>query len=78
VIFIEEALSYFQLAKEEVVLVGDNLETDILCGINGGIQTIFVLGGVHGVSDIERLKFIPDRTISSLLELIQSHKIPRY
>ena len=69
-IFIEEALAYFNLSKQEVILVGDNLETDILCGVNAGIRTVFVLGGVHEIKDIERLKIVPDRTISSLTELL--------
>jgi len=69
-IFLQEALSYFNLDKQEVILVGDNLETDIQCGINSGVKTIFVLGGVHDIKDIERLKIVPDRIISSLSELL--------
>lgn len=61
----------YQLAKAELIMVGDNLETDILFGINGGIKTIFVTTGVHQISDIERLGVVPTQTISNLLELIK-------
>ena len=69
-IFLDEALAYWQLDREEVIIVGDNLETDILCGLNAGVKTIFVLGGVHDIADIDRLQIKPDRIISTLKELI--------
>lgn len=67
---LEEALAYFGKVKEDVILVGDNLETDIKLGVDNNVETIFVLGGVHGEIDMERLQIHPTRTISSLKELI--------
>lgn len=66
-----EALDYFNLKKDEVVLIGDNLETDILLGVNNQVETILVLGGVHDRNDIERLGIYPDRIIDSCFELIK-------
>lgn len=67
---LEAALNYAQLNKEEVIIIGDNLETDILCGLNGHVQTILVTTGVHQEADVERLKIYPDRIVSNLTELI--------
>lgn len=66
-----EALEYYQLKKEDCILIGDNLETDIALGMREGVETIFVLSGVHREEDIERLKIFPDRIIHRLDELIQ-------
>ena len=55
--------------KEDVILVGDNLETDILLGVKQGIETILVTTGVHQKEDCERLNVHPDHIISSLLEI---------
>lgn len=66
---LEEALSYFGLQKEECYMVGDNLETDIAFGVNGGLETIFVTSGVHTKHDIEILQIHPTYQISSLQEL---------
>ena len=74
IIFIEEALNHWGLKKEEVILIGDNLETDIQCGINGDIKTVLVLTGVHQEEDIYNLKIKPDMVVSDLNELITSHK----
>lgn len=41
-------------SKEETVLLGDRLYTDIACGINAGISTIFVLSGEGTMEDVEK------------------------
>lgn len=68
---LDGVLDYGQLSKDEVVILGDNLETDILCGINGKVETIFVTTGVHQREDIERLNIHPDKIIDDLMELVK-------
>lgn len=64
-----EALNYYQVEKEDCILVGDNLETDIALGVNEGVDTIFVTTGVHQIEDIERLNIHPTKIVSRLDEL---------
>lgn len=59
---------HFHLNPEEIVLIGDNLETDIALGANSGIQTLFVESGVHHEPDIERLGIRPDLHAQSLAD----------
>lgn len=66
----DAALAYCKAKREEVVILGDNLETDIQCGINAGVKTVLVTTGVHQRSDIERLNIVPDRVVDSLMELL--------
>lgn len=40
-------------SKEETVLFGDRLYTDIACGVNAGISTVFVLSGEGTMNDVE-------------------------
>ena len=67
---LEEALKYFQLRAEEAVILGDNLETDILLGVENHVDTIFVTSGVHQREDVERLNIHPTHTIDDLRELL--------
>lgn len=67
---LEEALAYLHVSKEDVILIGDNLETDILLGVQNGVETAFVLGGVHKEVDIARLGIYPDHIYENLSELI--------
>lgn len=69
---LEEALKYFELNKEDCILLGDNLETDILLGVDNGVETTFVTSGVHHREDIERLGIQPTNIIDDLRELIVS------
>jgi len=59
------------LKKEDIILLGDNLETDIKLGYEGNIETIMVCSGVHDENDIERLKVYPTKVVKNLKELIK-------
>lgn len=65
-----EALAYLGKTKEECAILGDNLETDIKLGVDYGVDTIFVISGVHTLKDINKLEIEPTITISNLKELI--------
>ncbi len=66
----EGVLSYLNKTADEVIIVGDNLETDIQCGINAKVESVLVTTGVHQKSDCEKLNIYPDRIIDSMLELL--------
>lgn len=68
---LEEALHYFALSKENVVVLGDNLETDILLGVDNGVETTFVTSGVHTREDIDKLHIYPTNIVDDLRELIK-------
>lgn len=42
---IEMLLDKYNVSKEEAVIIGDRIYTDIKCGINSGIDSILVLSG---------------------------------
>lgn len=68
---LEGVLDYLQLSKEDVIIIGDNLETDISLGTQHGVETIFVTSGVHQKSDCEKLQIFPTHKIENLKELIK-------
>ena len=67
---LKEALRYAQIAKEDAVVIGDNLETDVAFGLRHGCTTIFVTSGVHSRLDCEQRCLHPDLIIDDLLELV--------
>lgn len=68
---LKEALKFMNLSQEEVIIVGDNLETDIALGENFGVETLLVLTGVHQRSDVEALNIHPTHIVDNLRELIR-------
>ena len=65
-LMIEEALAFLGTPKEQTIMIGDQIATDILAGQRAGLRSILVTTGVParpvpGVT--------PDRTIAGLLEI---------
>lgn len=54
---------------EETVLMGDRLYTDIACGVNAGISTIFVLSGEGTMEDVEKSDTKPEFTYKNIMEV---------
>lgn len=64
-------LEHYGLNKEDVLLIGDNLGTDIKLGYNHGIQTVFVETGVHTRADLEDFDVKPTYVVSNLMDLLR-------
>ena len=56
---VELALERTGFTKEEAVIIGDRLYTDIACGVNAGIDSVFVLSGEGTEADIETYRITP-------------------
>lgn len=46
-------------SPEQTVLLGDRLYTDVACGVNAGIDTVFVLSGEGTMVDIDTYRIHP-------------------
>lgn len=65
-IMVEQALEVLSITKPETLIVGDNYYTDILAGINAGIDSLLVYTGVTKKEDLIQVKQLPTYTIQSL------------
>lgn len=64
----ESALNRLNLDKKDVLMVGDNYETDILAGINNGIDTLLVLTGFTKEEDLNTVADQPTHVVATLDE----------
>ncbi|MDN6641155.1 MAG: TIGR01457 family HAD-type hydrolase [Tetragenococcus sp.] len=67
-VIMEKALDRIGLTKDEVLMVGDNYETDILSGIDNGIDTLLVLSGFTPKEAVPSLPVAPTYVLDSLDE----------
>ncbi|RLQ96534.1 TIGR01457 family HAD-type hydrolase [Falsibacillus albus] len=65
-IIMEQALEVLGVPKEDTLMVGDNYHTDILAGMNAGLDTLLVHTGVTSEEDLKRYDKQPTFTIGSL------------
>ena len=63
--FVSEEKGY---RKDEMVMVGDNYDTDILAGIDYGIDTVFVEGGISSREEVLSKDKKPTYLLKSLAE----------
>ena len=63
------ALNTIQAHSEESAMIGDNMETDIVAGLESGLQTILVLTGVTVREDVARYPYRPTQIVGSVAEI---------
>ena len=57
------------LPPDQIVMIGDTMETDILGGVQLGCKTILVLSGGTRIEDLAHFAYRPDRVVNSLADL---------
>ncbi|WP_181349531.1 TIGR01457 family HAD-type hydrolase [Thalassobacillus sp. CUG 92003] len=69
---IDQALDVLNCPKDDVLLVGDNYHTDILAGINAGIDTLMVLTGVTQFNHLSDGRVQPTYVMNNLSEWVNT------
>lgn len=68
------ALEKFGYEAEDAVMIGDRLYTDIACGVNAGIDTVFVLSGEGTLEDLEKSQVKPTWILKNIEEILRRIK----
>jgi NagD protein len=63
------ALNHLGVHSEDTIMVGDNMATDIVGGVQAGMETILVLSGVTGAAQVTRYAYQPTRVVASVADL---------
>jgi NagD protein len=63
------ALNYLDVHSENTVMVGDRMDTDIIAGVESGMETILVLTGVTRREDVARYPYQPTHIVESVADI---------
>ena len=66
------ALERFSCAPQDACLIGDRVYTDIACGQNAGIDTVFVLSGEGVITDCENQNIHPTWTLPNIQAVLEA------
>jgi NagD protein len=69
-LMMRSALNTIDAHSETTAMVGDRMDTDIVSGIEAGLETILVLTGTTTRDEIERFPYRPSRVVDSVADLI--------
>ncbi|NIO08987.1 MAG: HAD-IIA family hydrolase [Deltaproteobacteria bacterium] len=68
-LMMRSALNHLGLHSETTVMVGDRMDTDIIAGIESGLETILVLTGITRREEVGRYPYQPTRILESVAEI---------
>jgi NagD protein len=69
-LMMRSALNALEAHSETTAMIGDRMDTDIVAGLEAGMETILVLSGVTTREEAERFPYRPSRIVDSVAELI--------
>jgi NagD protein len=69
-LMMRSALNTVEGHSESTVMIGDRMDTDVISGIEAGLETVLVLTGVTRKADIERFPYRPSRVVDSVADLV--------
>jgi NagD protein len=69
-LMMRSALNAIDAHSETAAMVGDRMDTDVVSGLEAGMETILVLTGVTTRDDAERHPFRASRIVDSIADLI--------
>src|SRR3954454_13409226 len=64
------ALNTIEAHSETTAMIGDRMDTDVLCGLEAGLETILVLTGISTREEADRYPYRPSRIVNSVADLI--------
>jgi NagD protein len=65
------ALNRIEAHSENTAMIGDRMDTDVVAGIEAGLETILVLTGSTRLEQIDRFPYRPSRILNSIQDVIE-------
>ncbi len=70
-LMMRSALKKLQCRREETVIIGDRMDTDIIAGIESEIDTCLVLSGITSTKEINHFAYRPHFVLNGVIDIIK-------
>lgn len=71
-LMMRSALNAVDGHSESTTIVGDRMDTDVIAGLEAGMETVLVLTGVTTRDEVSRFPYLPSRVVNSIADLIDT------
>jgi NagD protein len=68
-LMMRSALRAIGAHSETTVMIGDRMDTDVVAGLEAGMETVLVLTGISTRADADRFAYCPSRIVDSIADL---------
>ncbi len=69
-LMMRSALNAIDAHSETAAMIGDRMDTDVVSGLEAGMETVLVLSGLTTVEEAERFPYRASRIVDSVADLI--------
>ena len=69
-----EVMKKFACLREETLVIGDRVYTDIASGVNAGVDTVCVLSGEVTLEEVKTGEIKPTFTLDSVKDILNELK----
>src|SRR4051794_31897455 len=70
-LMMRSALNAIEAHSESAAMIGDRMDTDIVAGLEAGLEAVLVLTGVTARGAAERYPYRPSRIVDSIADLVE-------
>jgi len=65
------AIKILGVKRDEAIVIGDRMDTDIRCGLESELDTLLVLSGITTRNDINNFPYRPRYVLNGVIDLVQ-------
>src|SRR5271156_4054715 len=69
-LMMRSALNAIDAHSETTAMIGDRMDTDVVSGLEAGLETILVLSGLTSREEAGRYPYLPSRIVDSVADLV--------
>lgn len=70
-LMLRSALKRLGVKREDAIVIGDRMDTDIRCGLESEIDTLLVLSGITERSEIDNFPYRPRYVLNGVIDLVK-------
>jgi NagD protein len=70
-LMMRSALNALDAHSETTAMIGDRMDTDVVAGLEAGLETILVLSGVTTAAEADRFPYRASRVVASVADLVE-------